>query len=198
MDDHADTDGLDQLPPWERPTDLPDFAAFGPYSELGRPTVSIENPAGIHVGAFVRIGAFAVIEALVPERGVTVRIEDGAYIGNFPRITAVGEVVIGAEAMLSDRVYLSDTGHVYEDVTQPIKRQGLRDGRRVEIGRGAWIGIGAAIVGNVRIGENAVVAANTVVRSDVPDFTVVAGNPAQVVRRHDGQAWQWMTPRGPA
>lgn len=198
MDHHERNDGLDQLPPWTPPTDLPAFAAFGPYSELGRPTVSIENPAGIHVGAFVKIGAYAVIEALVPERGITLRIEDGAYIGNFSRITAVGEVVIGAEAMLADRVYVSDTGHVYEDVTQPIKRQGLRDGRRVEIGRGAWIGIGAAIVGNVRVGENAVVAANTVVRSDIPDCTVVAGNPAQVVRRHDGDVWQWMTPRGPA
>ena len=198
MDDHDRNDGLDQLPPWAPPASLPAFAAFGPYSELGQPTVSIENPAGIHVGAFVKIGAFAVLEALVPERGVTVRIGDGAYIGNFSRITAVGEVVIGEEAMLADRVYVSDTGHVYEDVSQPIKRQGLRDGRRVEIGRGAWIGIGAAIVGNVRIGENAVVAANTVVRSDVPDFTVVAGNPAQVVRRHDGDAWEWMTPRGPA
>lgn len=198
MDDHASTDGLDRLPPWEPPDDLPAFAAFGPYSELARPTLAIENPAGIHVGAFVRIGAFAVLEALVPERGVTLRIEDAAYIGNFPRITAVGEVVIGAEAMLSDRVYISDTGHLYEDVTQPIKRQGLRDGRRVEIGRGAWIGIGAAIVGNVRVGENAVVGANAVVRADVPDFTVVAGNPAQVVRRHDGDAWRWTTPRGPA
>jgi acetyltransferase-like isoleucine patch superfamily enzyme len=198
VDELARPDDLDQLPPWEPPADLPDFAAFGPYSELGRPTVSIENPGGIHIGAFVRIGAFAVLEALVPERGVTLRIGDGAYIGNFPRITAVGEVVIGEEAMLSDRVYVSDTGHLYEDVTQPIKRQGLRDGRRVEIARGAWIGIGAAIVGDVRIGENAVVGANAVVRADVPDFTVVAGNPARVVRRHDGDAWQWTTPRGPA
>lgn len=189
---------LADLPPWAPPDDLPGFAAFGPYSELGTPTVCVDNPSGIAIGAFVRIGAFAVLEALVPERGVTVRIEDAAYIGNFTRITAVGEVVIGEEAMLSDRVYVSDTGHVYEDVNQPIKRQGLRDGRRVEIGRGAWVGIGAAIVGNVRIGENAVVAANTVVREDVPDFTVVAGNPAQVVRRHDGDQWRWMAPRGPA
>jgi acetyltransferase-like isoleucine patch superfamily enzyme len=186
---------LDSLPPWEPPADLPPFAAFGPYSEIGRPAVCIDNPGGVHIGAFVKIGAYAVIEALVPERGVTVRIEDGAYIGNFPRITAVGEVVIGEEAMLSDRVYVSDTGHVYEDVTQPIKRQGLRDGRRVEIGRGAWVGIGAVIVGNVRIGENAVVAANTVVRQDVPDFPVVAGNPAHVVRQHDGESWQWRIPR---
>lgn len=197
MDDHDRNDALAALPPWRCPDDLPGFAAFGPYSELGQPTLSIDNPAGIHVGAFVKIGAFAVIESLVPERGVTVRIGDGAYIGSFCRITAVGGVVIGDEAMLADRVYVSDTGHVYEDVTQPIKRQGLRDGRRVEIGRGAWVGIGAAIVGDVRIGENAVVGANAVVTQDVPDFTVVAGNPAQVVRQHDGEAWRWLAPRGP-
>ena len=190
---------LDDLPPWEPPPDLPAFAAFGPYSELGRPTVSIDGAGGIHIGAFVRIGSHAVLEALVPERGVTLRIGDAAYIGHFTRITAVNEVVIGEEAMLADRVYVSDTGHVYEDPHQPIKRQGLRDGRRVEIGRGAWIGIGAAIVGNVRIGEGAVVGANAVVTQDVPAHTVVAGNPAQVVRQHDGTGWRWLAPRqGPA
>lgn len=182
----------------EASPDLPRFASFGPYSELGAPVVEVVNPQCIHVGTFVKIGSHAVLEALVPERGVTVRIEDGAYIGHFPRITAVGHVVIGEEAMIADRVYISDTGHVYEDVTQPIKRQGLRDGRRVEIGRGAWIGIGAAIVGNVRVGENAVVGANAVVREDIPDRAVVAGNPARIVRFHDGTDWRWTEHRGPA
>lgn len=179
------------------PVDTSAFAAFGPYSEIGAPAISIVNPGGIEVGTFVKIGSFAVLEALVPERGVTLRIGDGAYVGHFPRITAVGEVVIGEEAMIADRCYISDTNHIYEDVTEPIKRQGLRDGRRVEIGRGAWLGIGAVVCGDVRIGENAVVGANAVVRDDVPDFTVVAGNPAQVVRRHDGEQWRWTGPKGP-
>jgi acetyltransferase-like isoleucine patch superfamily enzyme len=183
-------DRIEDLPPWEPPADLPAFAAFGPYSELGAPTVSIDNPRGISVGAFVKIGAWAVLEALVPERGVTLRIEDGAYIGNFPRITAVGEVVIGEEAMLSDRVYVSDTGHVYEDVHEPVKRQGLRDHRRVEIGPGAWLGVGSVVCGDVRIGRNAVVGAGCVVTTDVPDRCVVAGNPARIVRRWDGDRWE--------
>lgn len=173
----------------------PEFAAFGPYSVLHEPAVSIVNPAGIWIGSWVNIGAYAVLEALVPERGVTVRIGDGTYIGHFLRLTAVGGVHIGDEALISDRVYISDTNHIYEDVSQPIKRQGLRDGRTVEIADGAWLGIGAVVVGGVRVGRNAVVAANAVVRADVPDFTVVAGNPAEVVRRHDGERWEWMQPR---
>ena len=186
-------DPLAELPPWVPPVGSEAFGSFGPYSELGAPTLSVVNPGAIHIGAFVKVGAFAVIEALEPTG--TVRIEDGAYIGNFLRLTAVGEVVIGPEAMLSDRVYVSDTNHLYEDVTVPIKRQGLRDGRRVEIARGAWVGVGAVIVGGLRVGENAVVAANAVVREDVPDFCVVAGDPAVVIRRHDGDGWRWTNQR---
>ena len=173
--------------------DGPAFASFGVYSELEQPVVSIVNPECMRIGVAVHIGAFAVMEALVPDRGVTVEIDHRAYIGHFLRLTAVGGVHIGADAMLSDRVYVSDTSHVYEDVTRPIKVQGLRDGRHVEIGEGAWVGIGAAICGNVTIGRNAVVGANAVVVRDVPAFTVVAGNPAVVVRRHDGDAWHWAT-----
>lgn len=159
---------------------------------LHRPIRSIVNAPGIAIGAFVSIGADAVIEALVPERGVAVTIHDGAYLGHGLRLTAVGEVVIREEAMLADDCYVCDTNHIYEDVAQPIKRQGLRDGRRVEIARGAWLGIGAVVCGNVRIGENAVVGARSVVTSDVPDFCVVAGNPARIVRRWDGDQWEWL------
>lgn len=171
---------------------LPSFAAFGEYSTVRQPVVSIVNAPGIHVGSWVTIGAYAVIEALAPERGVTVRIGDGTYLGNFLRLTALGGVEIGRDVLVSDRVYLSDTGHLYDDVTRPINHQGLRDGRRVVVGDGAWIGIGAVICGNVSIGRNAVVGANAVVRGDVPDFSVVAGDPAEVIRYHDGTAWHWV------
>ena len=183
----------DAPPPFtEESADLPPFAAFGPYSRLHRPVTSIVNPPGIAVGSWVSIGSGAVIEALVPERGVTVTIANGAYIGHGLRLTAVGGVEIGEEAMLADGCYVSDTNHVYEDVTEPIKRQGLRDGRKVVIGRGAWLGIGAVVCGNVRIGENAVVGARSVVTSDVPDRCVVAGNPARIVRRWEGDRWEWL------
>jgi acetyltransferase-like isoleucine patch superfamily enzyme len=179
----------------ERPgqADLPAFARFGVYSEIEQPLVSVVNPGSVAIGVAVHIGAYAVIEALVPDRGITVEFDDRAYVGHFLRLTSIGGVRIGADAMLSDRVYVSDTSHIYEDVTRPIKVQGLRDGRSVDIGDGAWVGIGAAICGNVRIGRNAVVGANAVVVHDVPDCTVVAGNPAVVVRRHDGDAWHWAT-----
>lgn len=168
-----------------------DFARWGEHSVLTEPVVSIVNPSGISVGSWVHIGAYATIEALVPERGVTVTIDDGAYLGNFLRLSAIRHVHIGREAMISDRVYISDTGHRYDDVTVAIKQQGLRDdGHHVRIGDGAWIGIGAVIVGDVTIGANSVVAANSVVRGDVPERVVVAGDPAVVVREHTDDGWR--------
>jgi acetyltransferase-like isoleucine patch superfamily enzyme len=197
-DDVIDSASYSDAPPpfTEDSPELPGFAAFGPCSVLQRPIRSLVNPGGIAIGAFVSIGPGAIVEALVPERGVTVSIHDGAYIGNNLRLTAVGGVVIGEEAMLADDCYVSDTNHIYEDVSEPIKRQGLRDGRHVEIARGAWLGIGAIVCGNVRIGENAVVGARSVVTSDVPDFCVVTGNPARIVRRWDGQQWEWLPDGG--
>ena len=159
---------------------------------LHRPVLSIVNPAGIAIGTWVSIGANAVIEVLSRDDRVSVTFGDGSYVGHGLRLTAVGEVVIGEEAMLSDRCYVSDTNHVYEDVTQPIKRQGLRDGRRVEIGPGAWLGVGATVCGSVRVGRGSVVGAGCVVTTDVPDHCVVAGNPARIVRRWDGDAWNWL------
>lgn len=53
---------------------------------------------------------------------------------------------------------------------------------RVGIGPDAWIGHGAVVMGGVRIGTGAVVGAGSVVTRDVPDYTVVAGAPARVLR----------------
>ncbi|MDR3548197.1 MAG: DapH/DapD/GlmU-related protein, partial [Candidatus Pacebacteria bacterium] len=54
----------------------------------------------------------------------------------------------------------------------------------VEIGDGSFIGYGAVILPNVRIGKRAVIGANSVVTHDVPDFSVVAGSPAKVIRTY--------------
>jgi len=59
---------------------------------------------------------------------------------------------------------------------------------KVKIGRGAFIGIGAMILPGVTVGEGCLVAPGTVVTKDVPDYTWVAGNPAQPIRSFDRQA----------
>ncbi len=55
--------------------------------------------------------------------------------------------------------------------------------KKVVIGRGSWIGVGAIVLPGVTVGEGAIVAAGSVVSQDVPPYTVVAGNPARPVRK---------------
>lgn len=109
-------------------------------------------------------------------------------------ISAVNSVVIGAGVLTAPNVYIADHNHEYEDINVPIYAQGVRcrKGDRVEIGDGSWIGKNAVIVGNVRIGRNCVVGANSLVNKDVPDYCVVAGSPAVIVKRYDKDRGQWV------
>jgi acetyltransferase-like isoleucine patch superfamily enzyme len=154
------------------------------------PVVGVPNPTGVWVGSGVEIGPYAFLEALAPQGEVVLRVGDGSYIGPFARITAIGGVTIGRKVLIADRCYLSDSGHEYEDPDLPIIDQGMRHGRSVTIGDGAWLGVGAVVVGDVTIGRNAVVGANSVVRSSVPDLTVVAGDPAVPIRTYVDGRWQ--------
>lgn len=55
----------------------------------------------------------------------------------------------------------------------------------MKIGKNVWIGANCTILPGVNIGEGAVVAASSVVSKSVPDFAVVAGNPAKIVKYRD-------------
>ena len=62
--------------------------------------------------------------------------------------------------------------------------------RPVSIGSGSWLGHGAVVLPGARVGRHVVVAAGSVVRGEVPDNCVVAGNPARVIRRYvPGRGW---------
>jgi acetyltransferase-like isoleucine patch superfamily enzyme len=107
-------------------------------------------------------------------------------------------VEIGDYALISWNVVLMDSYRVPLDPAQrrrELERVPLRfprcldagEGRPVRIGRNVWIGFDACVLPGVSIGEGAVVGARSVVVEDVPPFTVVAGNPARVVRRLDAE-----------
>ena len=92
-------------------------------------------------------------------------------------------ITIGCDVMISDRVYIGDCLHGFSRSDLPIKDQYLTSSGPVSIGDGSWIGIGTAILPNVKIGKNCVVGANSVVTRDVLDGQVVAGAPARVIRK---------------
>jgi serine O-acetyltransferase len=102
------------------------------------------------------------------------KIGPGYYIGHFGQIVVHQQAAIGANCNIS------------QGVTVGQANRGPRKGYAT-IGENVYIGPGAKIVGNVRIGNNAAIGANCVVTKDVPDNAVVAGVPAHVVSHNGSQ-----------
>jgi acetyltransferase-like isoleucine patch superfamily enzyme len=105
-------------------------------------------------------------------------------------------VSIGEDVLTADHVFIADTYHGFEQSGVPIMQQPMAAARPVAIARGAFLGIRAIVLPGVRIGENAYVGAGAVVHRDVPDRTVVVGNPARPVRTWDEARGAWRAVSG--
>ena len=81
--------------------------------------------------------------------------------------------------------------HNYEDIQEPIMNQGGYK-KPVIIGDGSWIGINTTILQGSTIGRNSVVGAGSVVKGKFPDYSVIAGNPARIIKRFDKDINKWI------
>ena len=109
-----------------------------------------------------------------------------------------GDVVVGEAVLFGPDNYISSVDHCFDDVSIPVLDQGCISSKKnghgdLRIGDGSWIGCHCAIVGDVHIGRHCVVGANSVVTRDVPDFCVVAGAPARIVKRFNLETGEWMS-----
>jgi acetyltransferase-like isoleucine patch superfamily enzyme len=107
----------------------------------------------------------------------------------------IGPVQIGNHVILAQNIVVSGLNHGYEDVTVPIHQQTCTT-KEIVIGDESWIGANTVIVAGVHIGKHAVVAAGSIVTKDVPDFSIVAGNPAKLIRQYNAatKVWEKVTP----
>ena len=105
-------------------------------------------------------------------------IGDHVYIGTH---CMIGNVDIGRDVLLGSNVHLlsGQSQHGIAALDRPIRLQERRVDR-IRIGEDTWIGNGAIVMADV--GRKSVVGAGSVLVSDVPDFSIAAGNPARVIR----------------
>jgi acetyltransferase-like isoleucine patch superfamily enzyme len=150
-----------------------------------------EQPVGVRIGR----GASTYLGTMF-DVGPGGRVRVGEYaLVHGARIVCDAEVEIGDYALVSWNVVLMDTYRVPLDPVErrreleriPTRRRrylaGGAPARPVRIGRYVWIGFDACVLPGVTVGEGAVVGARSVVTEDVPPCTIVAGNPARVIRK---------------
>ena len=95
--------------------------------------------------------------------------------------TIIGPVCIGNNVNLAQGITVTALNHNFADTSRRIDEQGIST-NPVVIGDDVWIGANAVILPGVTIGRHVVVAAGAVVTKDVPDYCVVAGVPAKVIK----------------
>lgn len=166
---------------WYRPF----FRRLGRGSVIRRP-ILISNPHCIEIGERVLIRDGARLEVIVlPGRPApTLRIGSGVNIEQNVHIVCHHRVVIGPNVSITANCAIVDTTHPFEGLP-PGGKIGERiqpDEAFVEIGEGAFVGIGTVILPNVSIGAGTVVGANSVVTGPLPDHCCAAGAPARVLR----------------
>ena len=105
-----------------------------------------------------------------------IRFGDRCFVNVGSTIISVEEIVVGDDVAFANDVYVMDSdSHGVEG--RPHKQAPIR------IGDGCWIGARAILLPGVTLGKRVLVAAGAVVTRDVPDDSLVAGNPARVVRQ---------------
>ena len=177
------------------------FARFGDGSMIAFPQTVVFGEERIEIGAGTIIGPLASISAGMPSqmgmRGdPVITIGDRCSLGKGIGIVGHERIEIGDDIWTGHYVYVTDQNHGYEDVDVPIGTQ-LWKNEPVSIGSGSWLGHGAVVLPGSTVGRHVVIAAGAVVAGiDVPDFSVVAGVPARVVRRLEGDRWVPVTREG--
>jgi acetyltransferase-like isoleucine patch superfamily enzyme len=176
---------------------------------MGRATCELHPGATLHVGARVRnargdsskivVGSHSRVlgDLFTFAHGGEIRIGQWCYIGEASRIWSAASIELG------NRVLVSHSVNIFDSLTHPIQaaarhaqvkcifeeghpRNLSLDESPVRIGDDAWIGAGAMVLRGVTVGEGGIIAAGAVVTKDVPPYTIVAGNPAVVVRELSG------------
>lgn len=117
----------------------------------------------------------------------TLQIGNNCNFGANNHITCINKIIIGNGVLTGKWVTITDNNHGTSDFDSmklpPMKRP-LSTKGPVIIKDDVWIGDKATILSGVTIGKGAIVAANSVVTKDVPDYAIVAGIPAKIIKQN--------------
>jgi len=109
--------------------------------------------------------------------GRYITIGKNVFINHDCSFLDLGGINIGDNVLIGPKVTLVSESHPID----PLQRKSLI-GKPIFIKNNAWIGASATILAGITVGENSIVAAGSIVTKDVPDNTVVAGNPAKFLK----------------
>lgn len=159
----------------------------GWLSYIGKP-ISIRHGKNVNIGSKVRIQPGMRLETY---GNGTVKIENNVSIGqNFHVTSTENEISIGSGTLITGNVFITNIEHGYEDIHADMFHQSFKN-RKTKIGNDCFIGFGAGIQAGTVLGNHCVVGANAVVRGSFPDYCVIAGVPAKIIKKYNSDTKIW-------
>jgi len=114
--------------------------------------------------------------------GGSITVGDRCSINPYTIIYGMGQgTVIGNDVLIAGHCMIVPGNHNFSNTNKPINQQGFSS-KGIIIEQNVWIGAGSKILDGVRIGEGSIVAAGSVVNKDVPNYTIVGGVPAKIIK----------------
>lgn len=166
------------------------FQSLGANSALGMHTTYI-GEQNISIGQDTIIGDYGILAAYhyYPTTHQNfhpqILIGNNCNIGPQSHITAINKVILGNSVRTGPRVLITDNAHgesKKEVLNIPPNQRLLYSKGPVIIEDNVWVGEGSMIMPNVHIGEGAIIACNSVVTTNIPAYSLVAGSPAKIIK----------------
>ncbi|MEO7212693.1 acyltransferase [Mucilaginibacter sp.] len=160
---------------------------IGLVSYIGKP-ILIYGGRGISIGNKVRI--FPGLRAETHHGGKIVIEEDVSIGQNFHIISSGENLTIASHTTISGNVFITNVDHDYQDIAVHILQQKYLV-KTTRIGENCFIGYGAVLQAGTILGKQCIVGSNAVLRGTFPDYCVIAGAPAKILKRYNPETLVW-------
>lgn len=165
------------------------FGSMGLPSYIGRPTY-VSSCKKIIFGKRCRI--YPGLRAELVGDVARITVGDNVSIGqNFHVVSYNDNLDIGNNVTISGNVLITNCDHDYKKIGIHILEQELIP-QKTEIGEGCFIGYGAVLQAGTILGKQCIVGANSVVRGKFPDYSVIVGAPAHIVKQYNAEKGEWI------
>ena len=171
------------------------LGSVGKGSKIASPR-GIKGSSHIYIGTQTFIHRGSQLQAIDRIAGQeflpNIVIGNRVYVGQNAFIACINEVTIEDLCVLSDYVYISDSSHGLDPMRGPIMQQAWESRGPVRIGFSTFVGYRAAIMPGVTLGKHCVVGANAVVTHSFPEYSMVGGVPARLLKKFDIDQGRWV------